>query len=260
MLDGWLSADYQALQVSVHRSFSDGLMVRGAYTFSKAIDMSDSDGWAELPLFNYGPEVARNRAVAGFDVPQMLQLSFVYELPFGKGRQYAHSGLLSELLGGWQMNGIFSAYSGTPFTVTASGASLNAPGNSQTANQVLPDVKYLGGIGPNTPYYNPLAFMPVTTVSFGNSGRDILFGPSTINLDASLFRTFAITERLKLEFRAEAYNLSNTPHFANPAADVSNMTLNPDGSIANLGNFMSITSTNPNLNPREFRFGLKLSF
>ena len=156
------------------------------------------------------------------------------------------------------MNGIFSAYSGAPFSVTASGASLNAPDNSQTADQVLPNVQYLGGIGPNTPYYNPLAFRAVTAARFGSTGRDILRGPGEVNLNASVFRTFRLTERIKLEFRAEAYNLSNTPHFNAPSANVSSMSLRPDGSIASLGNFMSITSTVGD--PRQFRFGLRLSF
>jgi hypothetical protein len=179
-------------------------------------------------------------------------------MPFGPGKQYASNGLLSRLLGNWQGNGIFSAYAGTPFSVSASSASLNAPGKSQTADQVIADVRYLGGIGPNTPYYDPFAFRAVTAVGFGNTGRNILRGPGVVNVNCSLFRVFRVTERLKLEFRAEAYNLSNTPHFNNPTANVSNMRLNSDGSIASLGNFMSIISTQGD--PRQFRFGLRLSF
>jgi hypothetical protein len=258
MLDGWLSSRYSAFQATVNHSMTKGLLVKGAYTFSKAIDMSDDDGWAGLPLFNWGPAIYRNRALASFDRTHVLQVAAVYRLPFGKGMQYANNGILSHLAGGWQLNGTFSSYSGTPFTVTGSSASLNAPGNSQTADQVLPEVTYLGGIGRNTPYYNPLAFRAVTGARFGNTGRNILRGPRTTNLDASLFRVFRLTERFNLEFRAEAYNLSNTPHFVNPNANVSNMTLNSDGSVSNLGNFLSITSTQGD--PRQFRFGLRLSF
>jgi hypothetical protein len=258
MLDGWLSSHYNSLQITVNRSLTRGLLVKGAYTFSKAIDMSDDDGWASLPLFNWSPQIYRNRALAGFDRPHMFQFSAVYQLPFGKGMHYASTGLLSRLAGGWQFNGIFSAYSGTPFNVTASSASLNAPGNSQTADQVLPEVRELGGIGPNTPYYDPLAFRAVTTLRFGSTGRNILRGPHTTNLNVSLFRRFRLTEGFNLEFRAESYNFTNTPHFTNPAANVSNMRLNSDGSIASLGNFMSITSTQGD--PRQFRLGLRLSF
>jgi hypothetical protein len=258
MSDGWLSANYHSLQATINRSFSNGLMVKGAYTFSKAIDLSDNDGWASLALFNWGPEISRNRALAGYDRTHNLQMSWVYDLPFGSGKRYASKGALKYLASGWQANGVFSMVSGSAFTVTSSNASLNAPDNSQTANLVLPDVAKLGGIGPNTPYYNPLAFRAVTTVSFGNSGRDILRGPRTTNLNCSLFRTFPITERFKLEFRAEAYNIANNPHFSNPSANASNMSLNSDGSIKSLGNFMSITSTQGD--PRQFRFGLRLGF
>lgn len=258
MSDGWLSAAFNSLQATLNHHFSNGLMVKGAYTFSRAIDMSDSDGWAELPLFNYGPEIPRNRGLAGYDRTHNLQMSGVYDLPFGSAKHFATTGLLSHLAGGWQVNGIFSMVSGAPFTVTASNASLNAPDNSQTANLVLSDVTKPGGIGPNTPYYNPLAFRAVTTVGFGNSGRDILRGPRTTNLNASVFRTFSISERFKLTFRAEAYNFANNPHFNNPSANVSNMSLNADGSIKSLGNFMSITSDQND--PRQFRFGLRLGF
>jgi hypothetical protein len=257
MLDGWLSSDYHALQVTINRAFTKGLLVKGAYTFSKAIDMTDDDGWASL-MWNWNPVVHRNRALAGFDRTHILQLASVYELPFGRGKQYATSGLLSRLAGDWQLNGMFSAYSGTPFSVSASNASLNAPDNSQTADQVLPEVRYLGGIGPNTPYYDPLAFRAVTGARFGNTGRDVLRGPGVVNINASLFRVFPLTEHWEIEFRAEAYNLSNTPHFNNPATNVSNMQLNPDGLIASLGNFMSITGTQGD--PRQLRFGLRLSF
>jgi hypothetical protein len=258
MLDGWLSAHYHSLQVTLNRSLAQGLLVKGAYTFSKAINMTDDDGWASLPLFNWGPAVYRNRALAGFDRSHILQFAWVYELPFGNGRKYASSGLVSRLAEGWQVNGIFSAYSGTPFNVTASAASVNAPGNSQTADQVLPAVKKLGGIGPNVPFFDPLAFRAVTDVRFGNTGRNILRGPGVVNVNASLFRLFPLTERFKMEFRAEVHNFSNTPHFNNPAANASNMRLNPDGSLASLGNFLSITAAQAD--ERQFRLGLRLSF
>ena len=100
-----------------------------------------------------------------------------YELPFGHGHALASQGVLAAIVGGWQVNAILTRASGTPFTVTASGTSLNAPGSTQTADQVLPTVQILGDIGPNSSYFNPLAFAPVTAARFGTSGRDILRGP-----------------------------------------------------------------------------------
>jgi hypothetical protein len=243
--DGWLSSHYNSFQVSLNRRLSNGLLLKGAYTHSKAIDMADDDGRVGL-LFNYAPEIARNEAVAGFDIPNNFQIGGFYELPFGKNKPYLQRGFAGHLLGGWQINGIFSAYTGLPFTVTASSASLNAPNNTQTADQVLPTVSKLGGIGTGHPYYDPNAYAPVSAARFGTSGRNVLRAPAIFNTNLSLFRTFPINDRLNIQFRAESYNLSNTPHFAAPNANVSS------------GNFLVITSANTD--QRQFRLALKLTF
>src|SRR6185295_3752641 len=121
--------------------------LKGAYTWSKAINWTDEDGWTGAPSFNWGPVQSRNRALAGYNRAHMFTMGFVYEAPFGSGKRWATSGVPSRVLSGWQTNGTFIAYTGTPFTVSASGADLNAPGNSQTADQVTDDVKILGQIG-----------------------------------------------------------------------------------------------------------------
>ena len=92
------------------------------------------------------------------------------------------------------------------------------------------------GLG-GQPYFNPLAFTPVLTASFGNAGFDTLRGPGSTNLDLNIFRDFRITERLKAQIRAEAFNLSNTPHFSNPASNVSNLQTNSDGSVKSLNGY-----------------------
>ena len=255
--DGWLSSHYHSLQLSLNRHFAAGLMVKISYTWSKAIDWADDDGRTGL-LFNWTPMLPRNEAVAGFDVPQNFEAAWVYELPFGGNKALAKSGPAKWILADWQLNGTVSAYSGAPFTVTSSGASLNAPGNSQTADQVLTNVKFLGGIGPNVPYYAPTAFRAVTGVRFGNTGRNILRGPGVMNVNLSLFRNFHLSERVNLQFRAESYNFTNTPHFSNPSANVSNAKFDANGNVVSLGNFLSITSANQD--QRQFRLGLRLSF
>lgn len=246
MFDGFLSSNYHALQTTINRRFTRGLFVKGAYTYSKAINWTDDDGSAFLE-WNHPSVRHRNRARAGYDIPHIFQLGFAAELPFGRGKTWANGGgVVSALLGNWQVNGIFSSYQGRPFTVTASGASLNAPGNTQTADQTKPEVKRLGGIGPGRPYFDPTAFAPVRDVRFGTTGRNTLRGPGAVNLDLSLFRTFPLSERFRLEFRAEGFNISNTPHFNNP------------NSNASVGNFLIITSA---LNDeRQFRFALRLAF
>ena len=135
---------------------------------------------------------------------------------------------------------------------------MNAPGNNtQTADQVLNDVKILGGHGSGDPYFDPNAFAAVTAVRFGTSGRNLLRGPGVFNLDASLFRTFRLTERFKLEFRAECFGVTNTPQFGTPGATVSNMSRNADGAIKSLGGYTEITSAS---GERQGRFALKLTF
>jgi hypothetical protein len=169
----------------------------------------------------------------------------VYEFPFGKGKKYATSGVGAAVLGGWQANGIIAIYSGSPFTVTADGTSLNAPGNSQTADLVGTVHK----IGTINQYYDVTAFAPITTARFGNTGRNFLRGPGVINNDLSLFRDFLITERFKLTFKAEAFNLTNTPHFGIPDGNVNDST------------FMQISGTAGTLSDnRSIRFGLRVGW
>jgi hypothetical protein len=206
MWDGFLSANYHAFQSSLNRRFKGGVLIKGAYTFSKAISLTDEDGWAGL-LWNADNVIGRNRSATGYDRRHILQFGWVAELPFGPGKKFAQSGFTSKLVRDWQVNGTFSSYSGVPFMVTADGASLAAPGNQQTADQVKTVVEKLGGIGTNVPFFDPLAFRSVTDVRYGTSGRNILRGPGAVNSDISIFRKFPITERVRLEFRAEALQL-----------------------------------------------------
>ena len=241
MWDGYLSSNYHSLQVAVNRSFSKGLMLKGAYTYSKAIDYTDDDGWASVG-WNWAPVFQRNRAPAGFDRTHVLQMGWVYELPFGKGKMMAKSGPASYVLGDWQVNGIFSAYTGTPFGISAPGSSLNAPSNSQTADQVNLTVARPGNVGPGQYYYDPTAFASVSGVRFGTSGRNILRGPGVLNTDLDITRVFPITERVKVQFRAQFFNFANTSHFGGPSTSVTS------------GTFMQITSAS---GERNIRFGLR---
>jgi hypothetical protein len=240
---------YDSLQATLNRRFSGGFQLQTSYTFSKS--MSWGTSWMDPSQFD------RNRALSSFDRPHNFQMGWVAELPFGEGKPFATEGLAKILLGGWQLNGIFSKYSGTPFTVTASGTSLNAPGNAQTADQVLSEVKILGGTGPGQSYFDPLAFRSVTDVRYGNVGLNSLRGPGFTNLDLGLFREFRVRD-LQIQFRAEAFNATNTPHFNNPGNNVSNMRLNADGTVNTLGGFTEITSARPD--ERQVRLGVRIAF
>jgi len=245
MWDGYLSSNYHALQVAVNRSFSKGLMVKAAYTFSKTIDYTDDDGWASVN-YNWGPVFQRNRAVAGFDRTHVLQIGWLYELPMGKGRSFAKTGVAAAVLGDWQVNGVMAAYTGTPFTVSDSTA-LNAPNNIQTANQVNPVVNRPGNVGPGTTYYDTSAYASVGIINtFGSSGRNVLRNPGTWNTDLNITREFAIKERLRMQFRGEFFNFPNTSHFG--GVNSGNVTS---------GNFMRILSAS---GERQIRFGLRFQW
>ena len=158
------------------------------------------------------------------------------------------------------------------FKHASCGTSLNAPGNQQRADLVKSTVDKLGNIGVGTPYYDPTAFAPVSTARFGTAGFNILRSPGTVNLDMGLFRQFRIKEGVTLQFRAEAFNATNTPHFNAPGNNVSspsrdaagNITTNAVTGLPNLNGFMEITSTRSfgreGIDERVFRFGLRLGF
>jgi Carboxypeptidase regulatory-like domain len=251
----FLSSDYNALQTQVKRQVGRRGSFGANYTYSKAMDSADSGSESGL-TFNYLGAISRNYALAGFDRTHNFELFGSYESPFGKGQRWLQHGVAGYLAGGWQLNSVLSRTSGTPFSVTASATSLNAPGNSQLANQLVSHVHILGGHGTNHPYFDPNAFSQVTMATFGNSGRDSVRGPGYFDLDASLFRDFPIKERVILQFRAEAFGLTNTPQFANPSANVSNATFT-GGSVTNLNGYDTITSST---GERQLRFAAKVSF
>jgi len=243
MWDGYLSSHYHALQVALNRRFSKGLLVKGAYTWSKAIDMTDDDGWASVS-WNAPQLFYRNRALAGFDRKHVFQIGWVYELPFGAGKKFGNTGVAKYAIGGWQVNGIMSAYTGTPFTV-GSGSALNMPNNIQTANQVNSVVNRIGGIGPGAVYYDTAAFAPGPSNTLGSTGRNILRNPGAWNTDLSIVRVFPVKERVQLQFRGEFFNFPNKSHFNGPSTSVSSVS------------FMQVTSS---YGERQIRFGLKLQF
>ena len=252
MWDGYLSSSYNSLQVALNKQFSKGLLLKGAYTWSHAIDYTDDDGWASVG-WNWAPVFQRNRATAGFDRTHVFQLGWVYELPVGKGKQYLNSGIVSQVVGGWQFSGIEAAYTGTPFTITAPNSSLNAPNNTQTADQVA-SVQFLGNVGSTGTYYATNSFAPVTQVRFGTTGRNIIRNPGVFNTDLSIMRVFPIKERLQLQFRSEFYNLPNTSHFFGPGGTGPNQ---PTSQNVTSGNFMRIIGS---YGERNIRFALRLQW
>jgi hypothetical protein len=123
-------------------------------------------------------------------------------------------------------------------------------------------VTKLGGAGRGQAFYDWTAFAPVTEPRFGTAGYNILRGPGMVNLDLGVFRRFDVSERVQLEFRAEAFNATNTPHFDNPSNNISNLRLNPDGTFrSGVFEVTGVRNTGrEGIDERVFRLGLKLSF
>jgi hypothetical protein len=249
------TSNYNSLQTQLMRRFSGGGIFGITYTYSKAISFADNN---DSGLTWHSPEFwDRNRSVAGFDRTHNFQTYFVYSLPFGRGQKYLTQGVPSVIFGGWQVNGLMSLMSGLPFTITSAGASVNAPGNGQVADQVVGDVDLpkISGLGQS--WFDPKAFVPVTAVRFGNAGRNSMRGPSLFNLDASIFRDFPVNERLRFQFRGEFFSLTNTPQFNNPGNNASAPTRNAAGEIINLNGFTVVSSAG---GARQIRFAIKLFF
>jgi len=247
--EGRTHSVYHSLQATINRRITGGLFLKGAYTYSHAIDMANYGDWTTFS-WNAASVFYRNRANAANNIPHTFQIGYLYELPFGEAKKWAHSGVSKAVLADWQLNGIFAAYQGRQYILSASGAALNMPGNAQTPDQVKPTVQTLGLVDSDGTWFDTTAFARPTGVRFGTVGRNTMRGPGVVNADLSLFRTFRFTERINLQFRAESFNLSNTPHFANPNGN------------ANSSNFGKITSTQSAADAigrsRELRFGLRL--
>jgi hypothetical protein len=243
-------SNYHSLQVGINRPFKNGLMLKGAYTLSKAMNEADDDGWTGLN-WNAPSQLGRNYALAGYDRTHVFQMAFVYELPYKVSS--ANSKALGAIFGDWQVNGIYSAYSGTPFTVTASGADVNMPGSTQTAN-LNGSYDVLDKHGDAGTYFDTSVFSQPQGVTFGNTGRNQFRGPGAWNLDFSLFRAFPMGgSGRRLEFRSEFFNLLNHPNWGNPNADVNSASF---GQTFSVGTGARDAGTGE----RQIRLGLRFQF
>jgi hypothetical protein len=247
------NSHYDSMQARLERRFRDFYQLNVNYTWSKSITTSGANNSDDTLRVNIPQYYNLNRSLSSFDRPHNLQITNIIELPFGKGRRYLNDkGVLSAIVGGWQVNNIISKFSGLPFTVTSSGSTLNAPGNSQTADLIKPTVEIFGANGPGQKYFDITAFRAVGSdpdtnnrVRFGTAGYNILRGPTRFQWDAGLFRQFPITEKVNLQFRAEAFNFTNTPQWGNP------------NSNRDSGSFGENTTVS---GERIFRFGLRIGF
>jgi len=233
---GYLDSHYHSLQVSLNRRTAGGLFLQGSYTYSKAMAYVDDNTYGNGLRFNCPASVAmpqgclrQNYGPASFDHTHMLKMAFVYELPFGAGKRFGSSSrAVNAVVGGWQVNGMFTAFTGTPLALSQGSSVLNTPGTSVNPNVVsspryLKDQAQFGNYS-GIYWFDPSAFVPnLTPLSLGNIPRRLswLRGPGVTQLDASLFRHFRFLERWDLEVRAEAMNAPNATHFGDPGTSCS---------------------------------------
>ncbi len=236
------NSNYNSLQVSVHGSIGT-LFLTTAYTWSHALDDGSSryDG-SFVNVYNMHAMYSNS----GFDQRQNLSLSWVYPLPF-----LSHNGIL----GGWEWTGIMSAFTGTPFTVTNGsnhGDSAGVGGSGGTGSFVDLVGNPFSAPANNGPtasasklYFNPSAFALPVGLTFGNIGRNTLYGPGDLNFNMGLYKNFRITEKVNMQLRGETFNSFNSAQFAGI-----------DGSLGST-NFMRSSST---YDPRIIELGLKFLF
>jgi hypothetical protein len=233
---------YDSLQTRVQGHFSGGYQVNLTYTFSKAL------GYAITPSVNIPDYYRLNRGPQGTDITNMFSANTVAELPFGKGKRWAQKGVPSTLAGGWQISGIVVARSGYPFTATASTATLNAPFSSQFADCISTPQK----VGSIYQWYNPSAFASPSAGRFGTCGTNSLRGPGLFNTNIGVDRKFRITERAGLSFRADMFNVGNTPHHSLGNSSVNSGTFLQAVGIVNTGL--------EGIEQRAVRFSLRLGW
>ncbi|HXR37771.1 MAG TPA: carboxypeptidase-like regulatory domain-containing protein [Terracidiphilus sp.] len=251
---------YNALEVDLRRTFGSGLQFRGNYTYAKNLD--DGSAWntsvsgntpafVEFPLrpkLDWGPGAT--------DVRNSASINASYELPFGPNKHFLNdaSKPVTIATSGWTASAIVNVQSGFPFTPQLG---YNPTGNGDTRNPVRPNWNpdFHGSLYPRTPsqYFNPQAFLPPATGTYGNVSRDVLTGPGLSELDFSATKVTRITERLGLQFRAEFFNILNHTNFLTPNEVVYTSATSGISPTAGLVTATSTTS-------RQIQFGAKLLF
>ncbi len=239
-------SNYHSLQMKFDRRFAGNFTMTTAYTFSKSMDQMSQDNGI-LPNLIY---TRLNYARSDNDITHVFVQSYVAPLPFGKNRRWFHDGAGKSLLGGWQLNGVVTAQGGLPLNFTYNATTLNAPGNVNRPSINGP-IKTLGGLGSGAYWFDVSNFSAPAAATFGNLGRNILSGPDLVNVDFSVFRKFALTERFELEFRFESLNFFNTPHFDRPITDLT---------TPNFGRVTTALVGVTNGDQRQNQFMLKIKF
>ena len=242
---------YDSLQVKVTRRSRGGHTLNVAYTWGHGRGYT-AEGSTAQPRVRHPAYYRLNYGSLNQDIRHNLVISNTYELPFGRNKRFAQSGAAAAVLGGWQINVLASLYTGRPTTPTAPTGSHNSRPSGQFADCLAAPRK----IGSPDEWWDISTFADPEeqggTPRFGTCGSNILRGPGHINADMGIFRKFQPTEQLSIQFRAEAFNVTNTPHFATPTGSISSSNFGVVTGMANTGREGN--------DQRVFRFGLRLAF
>ncbi|MCX6612007.1 MAG: TonB-dependent receptor [Acidobacteria bacterium] len=223
----WVTSAYNGMSARLERRFAQGFSLLGVYTFGRALDMQSNIDLCDGCGGSAGSGAvvdSRNRrlnyGLSDQQVAHRFVLSGLMELPFGQGKRFATSGPAAHLLGGWALSGITTLSTGLPYTVTlnfdnANNGSTNWPNRIASGKLDKPTVDR---------WIDPAAFVFPAQYTIGNGGRNTLIGPGTVSTDLSLQRNFNLPlgEKSRAEFRAEAFNLFNTPQLGQPGAALGN--------------------------------------
>jgi len=243
---------YHALGVRFEKRFRSDYVAQASYTFAKLLDDSSETGG--FTGTNQSAQDYNNfkleRSLASQDVTHRFVASFQAPLPFGQNRVFLSSarGAAAALLGGWQVNGIFSVQSGIPLGLTATNTS-NSLGGGERPNSTGRSAALSGPVQDRlTKYFDTAQFTQPAAFTFGNVSRTLpdVRGPRTTNLDVSLFKNFQVTERLRAQFRGEAFNISNSPMFGLPGTALG-------------GNNFGVINNQSN-RPRQIQVALRFDF
>jgi hypothetical protein len=261
-------SSFNALITSVNRRFHNGLFLAGNYMYSHALNdgsvgAGDADAAQNLTCFRC------DYASSDFDSRHSGTFSAVYELPFGRGRRYLNSGTAFDLLGGgWSVNTLLSARAGLPVNVSLSRSSTELPdGNNvdQRPNRVPGVPLYLGSRSISH-WVNPAAFSLPATGTWGNAGRNLLTGPPLWQDDSAVEKSFRVTERNNVTFRAEAFNVFNRAQYGQPSGSLSVTTASGLRTLTVPSSFGKITSTVNSAGlvgtgtPRVLEFSLRITY
>jgi hypothetical protein len=217
------NSSFHSLQASLQRSFTNGWLWQTQYMWSHAITDGSVGAGESVSVENVSCR-ACDRSSSPYDVRHTITMNSVYQLPFGPGKKYFQAGgVQGRLMGGWELSGILTASSGRPVNITVTRSASDMPDGNRSNQRpnLVPGVSIYPANQTINNWFNPAAFAVPAKGTWGNLGRFVGRGPGYYELDTALRKSIAITERYRVSFRAEAFNLFNHPIYGNPAANIS---------------------------------------